>query len=303
MTLPVFITAGVITALAVIALAVGLGVGLSRRGDSDDDNNSNPDSSSPPTTNSTTNSTSGTFWTPNAGTTWQIVLLYALNDTSANASVYDIDLFTNPESTISNLHDMNRKVICYFSAGSYEEFRPDANEFNKTDYGKELDGWPGEYWLNTSSPNVRRIMQTRLDMAVQKGCDGVDPDNVDGFDNDNGIDLTQAGAAEYVNWLAGQAHGRGLALGLKNAGKLINDTLSAMQWQVNEQCDQYEECATFQPFIEANKPVFHIEYPTVGGKADVVSATKKADICGDSEAKGFSTVLKNMLLDDWVETC
>lgn len=300
MTLPVFITAGVITALAVIALAVGLGVGLSRRGDSDDDNNSNPDSSSPPTTNSTTNSTSGTFWTPNAGTTWQIVLLYALNDTSANASVYDIDLFTNPESTISNLHDMNRKVICYFSAGSYEEFRPDANEFNKTDYGKELDGWPGEYWLNTSSPNVRRIMQTRLDMAVQKGCDGVDPDNVDAYDNTNGLDLTTDTAISFVTFLADAAHARGLSIGLKNAGAIVSDVVDMLQWEVNEQCVQYKECAKFQPFIENEKPVFGIEYPS---SAPRVSTATKTNICDNKDAQGFSTLLKDMDLSEWVEAC
>jgi hypothetical protein len=231
------------------------------------------------------------------------MIVYPLNDTSANVSVYDIDLFTNPISTIDDLHSQDRKVICYFSAGSFEDFRPDASEFNKTDYGKELNGWPGEYWLNTSSPNVRRIMQTRLDMAVTKGCNGVDPDNVDGYSNDNGIGLTQAGAVDYMLWLADEAHSRGLAVGLKNANGIINETLSQMQWQVNEQCEEFQECLTFRPFTDAGKPVFHIEYPTVGGEQNVVSSSKKASICDDTSAEGFSTVLKNMDLDDWVEYC
>jgi hypothetical protein len=44
-----------------------------------------------------------------------------------------------------------------------------------------LDGWPGERWLRLGSENVRRIMKGRVELAGQKGCDGVDPDNVDGY--------------------------------------------------------------------------------------------------------------------------
>jgi hypothetical protein len=308
------IIAGIVSALLIVGLAVGLGVGLSQRSSSSDksseEDNTTPTSNPASTaTSSTTNPTStastvnGTFWEPAAGDTWQIELLYTLNDTSNNASIYDIDLFDNPTSILDDLHDLGRKVICYFSAGSYEDFRSDASSFHPSDYGKELDGWPGEYWLNTSSPNVRSIMQKRLDLAVEKGCDGVDPDNVDGYDNDNGIGLTQAMAVEYVNWLADEAHSRGMAVGLKNAAKLIPDVLDAMQWQVNEQCVQYSECAEFQPFIDAGKPVFHIEYPTDGGTLNVVSASTKKTICGDADAKQFSTVLKNMILDNWVVDC
>jgi hypothetical protein len=35
-------------------------------------------------------------------------------------------------------------------------------------------------------------MSSRLDMAQQKGCDGVDPDNIDAYGNENGLGLTEA---------------------------------------------------------------------------------------------------------------
>jgi hypothetical protein len=44
-----------------------------------------------------------------------------------------------------------------------------------------LDGWPGEVWVNISSTNVRNIMSKRLELASHKGCDAVDPDNMDGY--------------------------------------------------------------------------------------------------------------------------
>jgi hypothetical protein len=41
-------------------------------------------------------------------------------------------------------------------------------------------------------------MSTRLALASSKGCDGVDPDNVDGYDNDSGFDLTPSTALDYL---------------------------------------------------------------------------------------------------------
>ena len=59
-------------------------------------------------------------WQPTRGTTWQWQLDGKPIDTSVDAEVYDVDLFETPESTIQELHDQGRKVVCYFSAGSWE---------------------------------------------------------------------------------------------------------------------------------------------------------------------------------------
>lgn len=239
-------------------------------------------------------------WSFTTSNSWQIELAHPLINTSFNASVYDIDMFDNNATTITTLYNQGRKVICYFSAGNYENWRPDAGSFNnRTDLGKPLDGWAGEWWLNTYSTDFRNAMLSRLDLAVTKGCDGVDPDKMDG-DNDNGLGLTQADAVNYVNFLADAAHARDLSVGLENAGKIIPQVLGKMQWGVNEQCLQYGECDTWQPFVEVGEPVFHIEYPD---GAPNVAAQKVDSICGNDDAKGFETVLKEMSLDDWVEAC
>lgn len=173
-------------ALAIIVLAIALGVGLGvglNHGDDDDDNSP----SSPTSTSEPLPPTNGSIWQPKVAATWQIVLLQPLQIDSSNPSitpdvdVYDIDLFDNPKDTFDALHKLGKKVICYFSAGSYEGNRPDSSSFLKSDKGNELDGWPGEYWLQLNSSNVRSIMGKRLELAASKGCDGVDPDNVDGF--------------------------------------------------------------------------------------------------------------------------
>ena len=83
--------------------------------------------------------------------------------------------------TIDTLHQLGKKVLCYFSGGSYEPGRPDSGEFAEADLGKELDGWPGEKWVKLDSEGVRKIMKERVELAGQKKCDGIDVDNVDGF--------------------------------------------------------------------------------------------------------------------------
>lgn len=45
-------------------------------------------------------------------------------------------------------------------------------------------------------------MGRRLDKAVSRGCDGVEPDNVDGYTNHNGLGLTAADQLSYNKWLA-----------------------------------------------------------------------------------------------------
>src|SRR5687767_9845109 len=91
------------------------------------------------------------IWQPPAGITFQLQLNGTI-DTSVDAEVFDIDMFDSPASLVEELHAQGRHVICYMSAGSYEEWRPDAESFPKRVLGKPLDGWPGERWLD-----VRRI--------------------------------------------------------------------------------------------------------------------------------------------------
>ncbi|KAJ6032274.1 hypothetical protein N7540_003006 [Penicillium herquei] len=297
----IFGSIGVLILALGLGLGIGLGLGL-KQSDSDDgsggsDSNTNG--------NGTSGGNTTVKWQPSVGAKWQIELLYALNDTSADSQIYDIDLFDNPNSTISTLQTMGRKVICYFSAGTYENWRSDANEFKSSDLGDNLSDWPGERWLDTNSQNVRKIMQQRLDLAVSKGCDGVDPDNIDAYDNKNGLDLNEDDAIDYVNWLASEAHGRNLSLGLKNGGDIIDSVIDNMQWSVNEQCAQYDECDTYSAFIDADKPVFHIEYPK-GDDTDNdnnVTSKQKNTACNAANAGNFSTVIKNMDLDNWVEYC
>jgi hypothetical protein len=235
----------------------------------------------------------GAVWSPRPGTTWQWQLTGTL-DTSLDVQMYDVDLFETPQATIDALHGAGRIVICYFSAGSHEDFRADAAKFPADALGRPLDGWPGERWLDTRSEAVRAIMKERLDRAVAKKCDGVEPDNVDGYTNNPGFPLTAATQLDYNRFLAREAHARGLSVGLKNDLDQVGALLGDFDWALDEQCLQYDECELLSPFIAAGKAVFHVEY---GG------AGLAQTVCPKTKPLGFSTLIKKLDLDAFRVAC
>lgn len=94
-----------------------------------------------------------------------------------DAAVWDIDLFDNEAATVQSLKAAGKIVICYFSAGTWEDWRDDAKDFPSGDIGKVLPEWPNEKWLRVGSTKVRDIMAKRIKIASDKGCDAIDPDN------------------------------------------------------------------------------------------------------------------------------
>jgi len=239
------------------------------------------------------------LWQVPTGTTWHIQYSDTPVDTSVDVQMYDIDLFDTPHSTIDALHAAGRHVICYFSAGSYENWRPDEADFPVASLGNNLAGWPGERWLDVRHTGLQPVMAARLDLAVSKSCDGVDPDNVDGYTNNSGFGLTYADQLAYNSWMAGQAHDRGLAVGLKNDLDQIVDLEPLYDFAVNEECLDFNECDLLNPFVISGKAVFHLEY--VDQPAD--GPAKQSQVCGQAVIQSFSTLIKTWDLDAWFLDC
>ncbi|WP_223144594.1 endo alpha-1,4 polygalactosaminidase [Deferribacter autotrophicus] len=154
------------------------------------------------------------WYKPTIDTTWYWQLQGTLID--VNAKLFDIDLFDTPKEKITELKAQGKKIICYFNAGAYEDWREDSYEFKESEIGNPLDKWEGERWLDIRSENVRTIMTERLNLAKEKGCDGVEPDNIDDYTNDTGFSITYEDQIAYNIFLSNEAHKRGLAIGLKS---------------------------------------------------------------------------------------
>jgi hypothetical protein len=227
------------------------------------------------------------IWQPVPGTTWQWQLADDIN-TSYDVDMYDIDLFDTSQEIIDELHADGRIVICYFSAGSWEDWREDASDFPEDILGETLDGWEDERWLDIRQiEHLKPIMAARLDLAAEKMCDGVEPDNVAAYDNDTGFDLSYDDQLTYNIWLAEQAHERGLSIGLKNDLDQIEDLLEYFDWALNEECFFFEECDALLQFIEADKAVFGVEYDG-----------DPADYCPLANEMNFSWLTKSLDLED-----
>jgi hypothetical protein len=239
-----------------------------------------------------------TWWHPQVKDSWQWQLDIDSSplNTGLDVKVYDIDLFDNDVSVVGALHAEGRKVICYISAGSWENWRPDKGRFPAEVLGKEYDGWPGERWLD-----IRRIdllapvMLARLDLCREKGFDGLEPDNIDGYANDTGFSLTYTDQIRYNTWLAKEAHARGLSIGLKNDADQVGDLLGYFDWALAEDCFDQQWCEQLSPFIAAGKPVFDAEYTDTG--------ITRSEFCPQAGALQFSAIFKNRELDSWVDFC
>ena len=236
------------------------------------------------------------YWVPAIGDRLQIQYVDEPLDLDVQAQVFSVDLFDTSTETINQLHDMGKKVICYINTGSWEDWRPDADGFPDIILGQDYEDWPGEKWLDISRYELfDEIMLARFDLAVEKGCDGIDADNMQIYEEETGFDITYEDQLVYNLWLSKQAHERNLSIGLKNDAMQSSDLLAYFDWALVEDCHYYDECELSLPFIKSDKPVFQVEYSDNYESCD--------DFCSQSSLLGFSGILKNRDLDAWVDYC
>ena len=220
-------------------------------------------------------------------------------NTSFDVDIYNLDAFETEASLISRLHSEGKKVFCYISVGSWEDWRPDADQFPAEVIGNDYEGWEGEKWLDIRQIDLLApIMRARLDMCAAKGFDGVEPDNIDLHWADTGFEISYDDQLAYNIWLSEEAHARGLSIGLKNNEDQIADLLPHFDWALAEECFVGEWCQELIPFIEAGKPVFAAEYTDQLSYQDFIDL-----VCPPAADLGFYAVLKNRNLDEYRAVC
>jgi hypothetical protein len=235
-------------------------------------------------------------WRPTIGSSWQWQLDELPIDQSVDGQVYDIDLFDNDAGTVAALHAQGRKVICYFSAGSWEDWRPDKDQFPANLIGRNYSDWAGEKWLDIRQiDQLAPILRARLDLCKAKGYDAVEPDNIDGYANATGFPLTAADQLRFNSWLAGEAHQRGLSIGLKNDPEQAAELESYFDWALSEDCFAEGWCEQMLPFIKAGKAVFSAEYTDTGITLD--------KFCSQADQLHFSAIFKHRDLGVYRSIC
>jgi hypothetical protein len=197
-------------------------------------------------------------WSPPSHLTWYWQLQGSPK--RKPVAVTDIDGFDNSAATVARFHAAGQHVICYVDAGTWESWRPDAGRFPRSVLGRG-DGWPGERWLDVRRLAVLEpIMIRRFRMCARKGFDAVEPDNMDGFENPSGFRIAAAQQLRYDEWIAAEVHSLGMAVFEKNDPEQASTLQPHFDGVLDEQCNQYHECASFEPFLRAHKPVLDAEY-------------------------------------------
>ena len=236
------------------------------------------------------------WWQPAVNSTMQLQFSGMPLDLSHAVTVYDVDLFDTSSATVSQLHSQGRKVVCYINVGAWEDWRADANVFPSSVLGNDYEGWPGEKWLDIRQIELLApIMRARMDECKSKGFDGIEPDNINGYQNPTGFTLNANDQLAYNRWLANEAHSRGLSIGLKNDSEQVGELLAYYDWALTEDCFDQGWCGELSPFIAAGKPVFAIEYTDTG--------VQTSQFCPQARQLGINAMLKHRELDAYRVGC
>ncbi|GAB1311345.1 Endo alpha-1,4 polygalactosaminidase [Madurella fahalii] len=257
---------------------------------------------------------------------WQIVIQNTIDINApvepSDALVWDLDLYhlaRNP-GIVDHLraNNPNTVIMCYFNAGLAQTSDCDyATRWEDSGFlGNPYEGFEDERWINIKSQAARDLVKRRITLANNLGCDAVDPDNIDGYlqdeegENKTGWNLSQADYIAFVRELAAHAHslttqrGFTMLIGQKNAPEIVGDVADVLDFAVLEVCktlrdeEDFNFCVDYQePYIDAGKPVFSIEYPESLGDPNTgacspsgANETEYENSCEGNVR--FSTVLK-----------
>ncbi|WP_407543218.1 endo alpha-1,4 polygalactosaminidase (plasmid) [Deinococcus radiomollis] len=192
----------------------------------------------------------------------------------AGVKVLDVDGFSISASKVSQLNAQGVYTLCYLDVGSYEPSRPDSNQYPASLKLQQDPNWPGEYFLDVTDvfkPGsvLATILTNRLEMCKDKGFSAIDPDNLQNDENIVGGRITVQQQIDFNGWVADQAHARGLAVFQKNGPDkiMLRDRTGKMMVEkfdgiLNEQCQQYGECAALSEYTKRGKLALNIEYNT-----------------------------------------
>ncbi len=193
----------------------------------------------------------GACFTPHPLLTWDWQLQGRL--AFRKVDMFDVDGFDTSASTVAKIHGRpgqalpHERAVCYLSLGSWERYRPDEAQWPAQALGLGLGGYPDEHWVDVRQLQaLRPLIDARLQMCAAKGFDGVEVDNIDGWDNRSGFPLTPQDAEAWLAQVANEAHALGMFVLWKNDPYLASFGERYFDGALSEQCFQFRECTTQQ---------------------------------------------------------
>ncbi|ORX57831.1 hypothetical protein BCR36DRAFT_409294 [Piromyces finnis] len=232
------------------------------------------------------------YWKPNQSQTYNIMLYEGHPDFhSEKADIVEIDIIH--EDHLKEFHKLGKKVICYFSGGTAEDFRDDYKEYFKHEglVKNKYPEWDGERFVDVRKDSLKPIIKARMQKAINMGCDAIDVDNLDLYQarpvkNEWSNPLTKEEAITFATWVGNTAHSMGIAVGLKNCFDIVDNVGKYFDFGISEDCARKSECQYYKNFIKTGKPVFAINY----------SLSYAPKVCEFQKDMPFTNVFKDKML-------
>jgi len=231
----------------------------------------------------------------------------ALGKRSGATTVFDIDGIINPASTVTALHKLQDKAICYIEVGAAGSYYSAAEEGLPVTYYQQLSqagdlgqaepGYP-EYYLNINAPSTVRIIEAMIkQQCAAKGFDAVEPDIDDSYTDSTGFTITEQENIRFDSTLGAYAHSLGLAWGQKNGdndpgfSQALEPTTDFL---LDEECNYYQTCGIVTPpYVRARKLVLNAEYTDDWGSNVTAGLSRfcPADVVGGIDGILFASAL------------
>lgn len=269
----------------------------------------------------------GSVWQPAQDTDWQWEIGTPLSTSNAlqmgtgvtayngdtapgdNPAIIDTDGILNPASTVSSLHSMGIKAICYIEVGTAGSYYTASDEGIATTYydqlkaagdlGAALSGYPQENFVNITAASAVTIEEAQIkQQCVDKGFDGVETDLDETWGNEEGTTgfgtFTQAQEESYLTTLANYMHANNIAWIAKNlddegSATFVSDMEPIAQGMISEECNHNSSCSLLSSFLADHKWIGNAEYTQDGETT--------ANFCASDNSLNINGVLFDVNLD------
>ncbi|MFV2100410.1 endo alpha-1,4 polygalactosaminidase [Micromonospora sp. LOL_024] len=222
---------------------------------------------------------------------WQWQLAGVL-DPAVEADVFVLDPVGTTAAQTAELHSRGRRLVCQVHVGSVHPVDLDASRYPARVRGVPSAG-TGRSWLDVRQwDTLRPVLADRFRLCRGKGFGAVLLADADGYDRRSGFPLEFDDQLRFNRRVATLARSLALSPGLLGALPQVAALAPDFDFAVNEECVRLTQCAKLLPFVDAGKPVFHVEYAGV-----------PTDFCVTSVGYGFASIRKNRTLDAWRLPC
>ncbi|MEV5628992.1 endo alpha-1,4 polygalactosaminidase [Micromonospora tulbaghiae] len=214
-------------------------------------------------------------------------------DTTVDADVFLLDPVTTTSAETAALREQDRRLVCHVRVGTYAADDPDATRFPAAVRGTAVPARPGSRFLDVRNWDaLAPVLADRFRLCRGKGFGAVAFADADGYRHRSGYPLDFDDQLLFNRRLAGLARKLDLSPGLVDDVAQVAALAPDFDFAVNQECVRRRECAKLLPFVDAGKPVFHVEY-----------TGEPADFCVTSVGHGFASIRKDRELDAWREPC